>query len=125
MRHPVTMSAPLVSRRAPANAFRSSALFALLMAFALGAPARARAQGGAGNGGGPGTNLGNILNNLPAGVPRADVATIIGNLPAGTNLGNLAGVIGAGGTVSTTPTIVTSTALLAGDDGTANVIVPS
>ncbi len=105
------------------------ALISLLSLVVLASP-HVFAQGGGGGAGGggggaAGINIGTIVGNLPAGINAGTVAGIIGNLPAGTNLGNFAGAIGGNGTLSTTPTIVTTTGLLAGDSGTANVVIPA
>lgn len=99
------------------------------VAFAQGGGA-----GGAGAGGGvaPGTgginagNIANIIGGITGGnVNAGNIANIINNLPPGTNLANLANLINGNGQVSTAPTIITSSGLLAGDEGTANAVVPS
>ena len=90
-------------------------------AFAQGGGAGAGGAGPGGNGvsgGAIGGNLTNILNNLPAGT---NLGNILNNLPPGTNLGNIL----AGNAKSTTPTIIAASGLLAGDSGTADVIIPS
>jgi hypothetical protein len=107
------------------TARKISALPSLLSLVLLGVSPIFAQGGGGGAGGAAGINLGNLTGNLPAGINAGNVATIIGNLPAGTNLGSFAGAIGGNGTVSSTPLVVTSTGLLAGDSGTASVVIPS
>ena len=128
-RHPDRIIPPSVSRLRRLCALTVMSTIVAYGQGGGGAGGGGQGAGGAIPGGGvaiPGAGGGGInIGTLPAGINAGNIGAIIGNLPAGINLGNLGGLINGNGTVSTTPTILTAAGLLAGDSGTANVVVPS
>lgn len=124
---------PLPSRlalgRTWALACAAFAAASVALAQGGGGAAGGGAAGGGAAGGAGGINagtIGNIINGITGGtINTGNIGNLINSLPPGTNLGNLGNLVNGSGQVSNTPTIITSSGLLAGDTGTASVIIAS